>query len=214
MTRWVQINLILFLTIIALALFTRLFSTSPPAVPTTTATPLATSMPVGSPAAIPSQTPATTSAISDPAVLGSSIVTDDQRNLAELTRYESNKLSFMTMLPTNYVISNDVLSYKPAKDEEVSQHTKSGSAANGTTAIPATARCNFTKVLAANIQQPGPSLEGLDLPLVSLVNTTDQIEKIYLVRTEENTPKLEVHCTADWPATEAFYTILRSIRFL
>lgn len=192
MTKWVKINLILFISIVLLALFTRYFSQN--GSPSDTAN--SPTLPLVSPTIIPTQPPAFESTDSAATVLGMAV---DGQQIGELERYESSKLSFMTMLPADYVLADDILLHQPQTAFQ-QQGTARGS-------------CTFSLLSPAAVEHSSTALETLDLPLVSVYTQADNTT-VYTLRNEENIPKLEVRCTADWQVTDGFYTILRSLRFL
>lgn len=198
MSRWVKFNAIIFMMIVVLALLMRFLqqknassevkTTTPPA-PTTFSQPSST---------------ATTSGVVNPEVLGLAVQSTETTNLPELTVYESKKLLFMVMLPENFIITNDVLTYQ--SNESVEDQSHPGS-------------CTFTTISKQQhsvIEER--TLEEFDLPLVVYKKLGEDPQQanpqgIYLLKNEENTPKLELHCTSDWQVNETFYTILRSVRF-
>lgn len=205
MSRWTLFNVIAFITIVLLAIVVRLTGAKKNDTPTeSSSVPSASTTPL-------SDISATASGVLSPDVLGAT-VGSEAADLAGLVLYESARHSFMTMVPAGYRIDADVLMTEvPESDTDANP-----SAANK----EISPNCTFTKTISI----PGSvteekTLTEYDLPLVEYkkVKSTSQdpaaTQTVYILKNEENVPKLQVNCSANWQPNESFYSIIRSVRF-
>lgn len=190
-------NLVIFIVILVLAAIVRLtsFAKRDPAVKLEPL-PVATTSPDNGEVASPSGS-------MEPAVLGLTLESKNPET-SDLRVYESTKLNFMTMVAPGLFIEDDIVRYQP--EESASSDTAP--------------HCRFTAITTPPSSVVAEkTLDEFDLPLVEykkLRTTTSDptaIETIYILKSEENTPKLQLNCTKNWQQSEAFYTILRSVRF-
>jgi hypothetical protein len=202
MSKWLKFNVGIFLTIVVLAIVLKLLVKSPPEDSAVVASPTPTVTASTSPSPQISPSPAA-------GVLGVSTTTEPTDG-GTLAQYESTKLKFSAMLPAHWILKNDVLYTL------ISDSTSGASTEN--------AVCTFAKFTAPPDPQTVTEqnvLSDFDLPQVeyfkiapkSAAVTNPESSSLYVLKNEENIPKLTVTCLSPISDTERFYMILRSIRF-
>ncbi len=201
MTRWTKFNIVIFLTILFLAILVRQVGQRPASVQSTV-TPLPTTTLENNPESA-------TDSANLPEVLGMT-TSSEVAERGELQAYESSQLGFMTMVPQGYLLERDILTVKTAAE----------SADVGATTQPTRPFCTFSEIAPVSGRVIlEKNLQEYDLPLVEYTKLADTnnataTQVIFTLKNEENQPKLQLNCVRGWQENEAFHSILRAVRYI
>lgn len=189
-------NIGIFTTVIILAVVLKLLTQK--SEPTAQSSPSPSAQP-----SIASSTPTASPTSRPNSVLGATLSEGESTNSGSLTQYESSRLKFSAMLPESWHIEKDILTSETDSTTTCSFATF--------TAVPPQADVQEQKILA---EYDLPQIEYFKVSAQNPAVTNPPTVDVYILKNEENIPKLKLTCTGPAVDLEAFHSILRSVRFI
>ena len=196
MSKWITFNIGIFITVIILAVVLKLLSQK--SEPTSQSSPQPSVQP-----SVASSTPSASPTSRPDSVLGATLSEGESTTSGALAQYESSRLKFSAMLPDSWQIKNEVLTSETDSTTTCSFATFA--------AFPPQADIKEQKILD---EYDLPQIEYFKVSAQNPAVTNPPTVNVYILKNEENIPKLKLTCPGSAVDLEAFHAILRSVRFI